>query len=95
MSRFIPVLNLDEVIQDEAKTGLERAANSVASEARRIAPVATGDYRDSLRAVSDDDSIRAESDDFAAHLIEWGSATNPVYAPLRTAAAGVGRFEPK
>ncbi len=94
MSRFIPAPNLHEILEDLSLPGRVDAANEVVKGARRNAPYRTGQYVDSLQAVRDGDQVRAETDDFAGHIIEWGSVNNPPYAPLRTAAAEVGRFEP-
>lgn len=46
------------------------------------------------RTVRDRDLVegemRVENDDPFAHLVEWGSANNPPYAPLRRAARAAG-----
>jgi hypothetical protein len=65
-----------------------------AQKVRDLAPVATGAYADSIWDVT---KIAAGvwtgyvgSTDFARHLIEFGGARTPAYAPMRRAAAATG-----
>ena len=38
--------------------------------------------------------LAAQTDDIFGHGIEYGSINNPAQAPIRTAAANAGRFDP-
>jgi len=78
--------------QPEFKAFMQGAAEESLAKARAAAPVGTGAYRDSLRVVSDEDGWRLESTDIAAHLIEWGSANNPPWAPLRRGVMAAGMW---
>lgn len=96
MARFTPSPDFDKIVDKAAEPGLERTAERVAAVAqRRTSPVRTGHYQRSLRVVLDERGAVVESTDPFAHLIEFGSINNPVYAPLRNAGAEVGRMEPK
>jgi hypothetical protein len=61
-------------------------AEEVAQAARDAAPVDTGHYRRSIKT----DGHIVYTDDVAGHLIEFGSAKNPPYAPLRRGAHAAG-----
>lgn len=69
-------------------------AERVAEEARRMAPVVTGDYRDSIEAVIADDGGervgRVVARDWKAGFIEFGVYGRPVHAPIRRAAEATG-----
>lgn len=92
---FVPVPDFDELAQKDVKDWLVKAAEFIVGRAVERAPVRTGGYRRSLRVAADDRGVVAESTDIAGHLIESGSVNNPPYAPLRSSAAEVGRYEPK
>lgn len=74
------------------RRALRQAADSVVRHARAIAPDGGPGpgYRETLRVTADGDDVRAESTDAFAHLIEFGSANNPPYAPLRRAVRAAG-----
>lgn len=84
-TRVIPQLmnhpNLRHVLKDMAEF--------VAEEAREIAPVDEGDYRDSLDStvIFEDGMTKgiAFSDDYKALLVEFGTVDTPAFAPLRRA----------
>lgn len=74
---------------------LNDGARDVKAAVERHAPVETGDFEDSIRvhpptitATGVEQTV--DSDDFAAHLIEFGSVNNPPYAPFRKAASSLG-----
>lgn len=94
MSRFVPSADMQEVVEAASIEGRLEVAEQVVERAALHSRYSTGAYRKSLQAVEDDGDVRAESSDPFAHLNEWGSINNPAYAPLRSAGADVGRFEP-
>ena len=92
--QFVPAPGFDEELA--RMPGLikerKRVAEAIVDAAKDAAPRGSDHYYDSLRAVVDGDEVRAESDDPAAHLVEFGSINNEAYAPLRRGAASVGRL---
>lgn len=68
---------------------MRRRAEEAASIAKSLAPVATGDYRDSIGVDEDIDGVKLVATDFKAHWIEWGTVRTRAFAPLRTAARKV------
>lgn len=70
----------------------QRAAREVVGEARSIAPDGGPHrgYRETLRVGRHDGDPTAETTDPFSHLIEFGSANNPTYAPLRRAVRAAG-----
>lgn len=89
MARFVPIPGAIQKLMrgPEATAHMALVARGIAAEVRAAAPRHTGDYERSIQ--TDGDVVY--SDDPFAHLIEWGSANNPPYAPLRrgTLAAGL------
>ena len=75
---------------DEYQGGLARLAETVADAARRVAPERTGHYGRSIKVRRSDGKVYVATTDIAGHLIEFGSAKNPVYAPLRRGARAAG-----
>jgi len=70
-------------------------AETVAQSVRDEAPVDTGDYRDSIgtgSTSSDRDGVYATvtTSDPAWHIIEYGTADTPAYAPMRAGAEAAG-----
>ncbi len=100
MSTFVYNPQIErEILRDpHMMTVLGTYAEAGAEHARADAP--TGHrhrglhYRDSIRAVVGVDGRgpygRVFSVDFAAHLVEFGSVNNPVYAPLRRGVEATG-----
>lgn len=87
------VRNVDELVTSmpKVKSEIRETADDVARLAKAIAPRDSGHYADSIEVVdNDDDGARVLTTDIAGHLIEWGSAKNPAYGPLRRACDGVG-----
>jgi len=71
------------------------AADAIARSVRQEAPVDTGDYRDSIgtgEVEEDRQSVygTVTTSDPAWHLIEYGHANAPAYAPMRAGAEAVG-----
>lgn len=81
----------EEVLADD----LLAYAETVADKARGLAPVATGDYRDSLEAVVGVDAgkvtARVQANDFKAHWIEFGTFKDAPVAPIRRAVESTGK----
>jgi len=87
---------LTELMQEpEAPAALVEQAEAAKSAIESVAPVgSTGDYADSIEVVQEGEIVTVGSMDPFAHLVEWGSANNPPYAPLRRGVLGAGlRFE--
>jgi len=94
-TQFVPDPNLEQNLRDMSEMRRARlaVADQVVAAAEATAPERSGRYKRSLRAVSSGAEVRAESDDPAAHLIEFGSINNEAYAPLRRGAERVGRYD--
>lgn len=84
--------------QPEARRAVEQAAELAAGLARRLAPVLSGAYRDSIHAEVDIRSGKPVgmviADDFKANWIERGArsptATTPARHPLQRGVEGTG-----
>lgn len=78
---------------------VRRRANDALTAAEHAAPIGeTQDYIHSLSIVEVRGRSYLSSNDFAAHLVEYGSANNPAYAPLRRGVRAAGldlREDPK
>jgi hypothetical protein len=92
---FIPSPNIDGVLAAAIEADLVKAGRTIISNAADVWPNDTGHYDQSLRVKVDERGVVVQTDDPAGHIIEWGSARHQPQAPLRTAAADAGRFEPK
>lgn len=92
MTRFLrsPDFRAEIEASEEYRTAQVKLAEDVAAEARAIAPDQTGAYRGSIKVIRLDDAVLVVTLDPFGHLIEFGSIKNPVYAPLRRAAARLG-----
>lgn len=71
------------------------AAEAIADYAVAAAPVNTGAYVDSIAATSPviEEGVataKVVTDDFAWHLVEYGSVNNPPYRPMRTGVERAG-----
>lgn len=93
MARFVPNPRFEQQVSKsrEMKRALREATEPALREAQRLAPVDTGEYRDSLQIVEDANGVRLMSDDDKASYIEFGTSDTPAFAPLRkgTEAAGL------
>lgn len=68
-----------------------RVAGRVRSYAIGFAPRGyTDDYVTSLDVVQHGESVYVRTNDFAGHMVEWGSIHNPPYAPIRRAVRAAG-----
>lgn len=79
------------------KAYMAHVASAITDQAKVTAPRGkTGDAQRKLRTAAAGDVAAAISDDFAWHLIEFGSIKNPAYSPFRRAVLSLGlRYEPK
>lgn len=79
--------NLERILGPElgVKTAINTRAEEAAAIARDLAPVSSGNYRDSIAV----DGNELVATDWKAHWIEWGSIHNRAYAVLRNAATQV------
>lgn len=93
MARFVPNPRFESQARQsrEMREAIRRATEPALREAQRLAPVDSGEYRDSLQIVEDADGVRLMSDDDKASFIEFGTEDTPAFAPLRkgTEAAGL------
>lgn len=62
-------------------------AQRVAEEARAIAPVRTGGYRNSIHVEQDGPAASVVADVPYAAFVELGTEDTPIFAPLRRALA--------
>lgn len=85
--RANPLFDEEVRAQLEHQRGMRKITKGLAAIAARMAPHKTGYYRRRVRARGT--AVAAE--DFAWHIVEFGSVNNPPYAPLRRGlrAAGV------
>jgi hypothetical protein len=73
---------------------LASSTQPAAAAVRMAAPRETGAYARSISVVIESGEVRLKSSDPFAHLVEWGSAKNPPYAPLRRGIRAAGlRFK--
>jgi hypothetical protein len=57
---------------------------------KAVAPVDSGSYKDSIRARKTLTSVTVGTNDFAGHIIEWGSVKTPAMAPIRRGVLAAG-----
>ena len=68
-----------------------RAAEQVRSFATGLAPRGvTDNYAASLDVVQRGTDVYVRTNDFAGHMVEWGSVNNRPYAPIRRAVRAAG-----
>jgi hypothetical protein len=79
-------IKMTQEYRDGMNTICEKAADSV----RREAPERTGDFKDSIKTFERASTRGVMSDDWAAHIVEFGSANNPPYAPFRRGVRAAG-----
>lgn len=72
----------------EGQELVEEGAQDIADRAKSIAPEDEGNYIDGIKGPKDSGGVPGKviATDFKSHWIEWGSANNETYAPLRRAA---------
>jgi topoisomerase IA-like protein len=87
MNKIILRPGLELLLQKDPQVlaGTLRKAEEVAQEARAIAPVATGRYQDSIRALIEDGKAIVLADVPYAVYVEYGTVDTPTFAPLRRA----------
>lgn len=92
MGRFVPNPNFERKAREsqEMKAAMKRALEPAVREAQRLAPVDTGEYRNSIKVVEDSDGMRLVADDPKAVYIEFGTEDTPTFAPLRKGVEGAG-----
>lgn len=91
--RFKRNRRMDEQLKARPQYGaaLEQLAQPAAQAARMIAPKRTRrGYATTIRVQRAGLEVRLISTDPFAHLVEWGSANNPPYAPLRRGVRAAG-----
>lgn len=88
MNEVILVPGLKHILErDEAvMVRVRRTAEQIAEEARAIAPVATGAYRDSIHVEQEETAAGVVADVPYAVFVEFGTSDTPAFAPLRRAA---------
>lgn len=82
-----PKLPLEMAVDVAYKAGTAAAAKALAAKTRELSP--RGDTGDFAESIGSDGNSVTSSDPFA-HLVEFGSANNPPYAPFRRAIRGAG-----
>ena len=70
----------------------KKIAQEIASQAKAIAPVLTGDYRDGIGANVRGTMVRVVNNDETAIHKEYGTADTPAHAVLTNAAMRFGRY---
>ncbi|EOM78066.1 hypothetical protein Rrhod_0607 [Rhodococcus rhodnii LMG 5362] len=69
-----------------------KIAEEAASEARAMAPVLDGDYRDGIDVRVDGDRVFLVDDDEEAIFKEYGTSTTPAHAAVTDAARSRGKY---
>lgn len=69
--------------QPAVRRAIEQAAREVKSQAVAASPRGTGHYAGRFKVTTGADGVFLGNDDFAAHMVEFGTVNNPPYAPLR------------
>lgn len=74
---------------------LSAQGTAVAAAVSGLAPKRSGRFARSIRVTAPRPTaqgaeVTVYSDDFAAHIVEFGSINNPPYSPFRRAAASLG-----
>lgn len=91
-----PLFDVQQKLDPEYLDGLMEHAKGLADTVKSKAPVATGDYVRSIRALRTLTSVTVGTNDFAGHIVEWGSINSPAYAPIRRGVLAAGlRLEEK
>lgn len=88
-----PALSAEFHRSSGGQKALLEAAEAIAENARGLAPVRTGDYRDSITVEQDRKGTRVVAADFKAGWIEFGTGGDtptPAHAPLRKGAEQAG-----
>lgn len=98
MNRFVPNRNLERDLKRDLRyrAMLRDAGEKVKSRAKSLARAheMTGDYIESIDVTDSPDGVTVGTDDFAGHIIEWGSVNQPPQAPLRRGVRAAGlRFD--
>lgn len=92
MGKFVP--NPDFNRELKATPTFQRAlhvgAEAAAAQARLIAPRHTGAYARSIEVADVDGHPVIKTTDPFGHLVEFGSANNVIYAPLRRGVRAAG-----
>ena len=81
-----PAFHAEIRSEPEFTAHMRATATQVAVQARAGAPVHTRYYRRHIRP----DGTHVVAGDPFSHLVEWGSANNPPYAPLRRGVRAAG-----
>jgi len=96
MARFVLNRHLERDLERELayKRGLHEKAEEAARNAKAVAPVLTGAYRDSIQATEEGGEVFVVAKDWKANFIEFGTVNNPPKAPLRRGVQAAGlRFK--
>lgn len=89
--KYRPAVEREIARSAQMRAATRARAQRSADEARRLAPVDSGKYRDSIHVEETEDGARVVADaDHAVH-VEFGTEDTPAHAPLRrgTEAAGL------
>ena len=70
----------------------QQIAREIAADARRAAPVLTGEYRDGIHTEFSGADVRVVDDDPDAFYKEYGTSDTPAHAVLTDAARRHGRY---
>jgi len=96
VTRFDASPFLNGLLAEVSTPGRMKVAQAIVEDAQDVWPNDSGDYDRSIDVFTygDGTGVGAEATDPGAIPIEYGSDDTPAQAPMRTAAARHGRFEP-
>jgi hypothetical protein len=93
MRAFRPNPDLEKELSEQADylPGLAETVAPAAEVIAALSPVGdTGDFHDSIEVEIEGEEVRVGTTDPFGHLVEFGSAKNPPYAPIRRGVRAAG-----
>ncbi len=88
--RFTPARDLDATVRRVTTPGRRRVAADVVVDAQALAPVDTGEFRDSFAVSGSGDDVSVVNTDPKAVYVELGTSDTPAFGTLAAAASRHG-----
>ncbi len=90
--RFTPAPNLAGNVRRVTAPGRKKVAAAVVADARILAPVVTGAYRDGFAVSSSGDAVSVVNTDPTATYKEYGTVDTPAHGTMAAAASRHGKL---